>query len=333
MILIDAGTDPTIHIGGVLPSMGGSVRLGKGDIFLTEACEYKRSFLSLNVSDIILLNIDENHLDYYKDIEDIESAFSEFLSRLPKDGWVLGNGEDDRARNLLERMDCRTATFGASESYDYHMKNTMEDQSGFCQFDFCYKKENLGHVEMAIPGAFNAKNAAAALACAHHIGLDMESALRTIGGFTGASRRFELTGTVRGIELFRDYGHNPVEIRNAIEIARKRCQNGRLWAVIQPHTYTRVESLFSGYLTCTREADITLVTDIYAAREDNTKGISSNMLVEGMKAEGINAILTPSFDDAAREILKGAKAGDLVITLGSGDIYLLNELLEQKWKS
>lgn len=333
MIMIDTGKDPTIHIGGVLPSMGGSVRLGKSDIFLTEACEYKRSFLSLDVSDIILLNIDKDHLDYYRDIEDIEAAFGEFLARIPKDGWALGNGEDDRAKSLLERLDCRTATFGVSESCDYHMKNLTEDQRGFCRFDFCYKKENLGHVEMTVPGVFNAKNATAALACAHHMGLDMKSALRTIGNFTGASRRFEKTGTMRGIELFHDYGHNPVEMCNAIEIARKRCPNGRLWAVVQPHTYTRVETLFNDYLTCTGEADVTLVTDIYAAREDNTGGISSDMLVEGMKAKGINAILTPTFDDASREILKGAKAGDLVITLGCGNIYLLNELLQQKGTS
>lgn len=333
MIMIDAGVDPTVHIGGVLPPMGGSVRSGKSDVFLTEACEYKRSFLSLDVTDILLLNMDEDHLDYFRDMTDIESAFGEFLSKLPEDGWALGNGDDDRVKDLLERTDRTTATFGVSESCDYRMKNLTEDHRGFCRFDLYYNNEDLGHVEMAVPGVFNGKNAAAALACAHHMGLDMASALRTIGAFTGASRRFERTGTVKGIELFHDYGHNPVEMSHAVEIARKRCMGGRLWAVIQPHTYTRVESLFEDYLSCTREADVTLVTDIYGAREVDTRGVSSDMLVEGMKARGVNAILTPTFDDAARVILEDAKAGDLVITLGCGNIYLLNELLEEKGRS
>ena len=326
-ILIETGADPTVHIGGVLPAMGGSVRTGKSDLFLTEACEYQRSFLYLHASDIILLNIDADHLDYYRDIDEIESTFGAFLQKLPADGWALANGEDERAVRQLRTLNCRTSTFGASDACDYHMENAVEDAKGYFRFDFCYGREKLGHIRMAVPGLFNAKNAVAALAAAHYLGVNMSEACKSIGRFTGAHRRFELTGTLHGAEVFHDYGHHPAEMQNALSIARKRCDHGQIWAVMQPHTYSRVKALFQDYLTCSRAADVTLVTDIYGAREDDPGDIDSGMLVEGMKAHGINAIWTPTFEDAASVIRNGVRKGDLVLTMGCGNIYLLNEML------
>jgi UDP-N-acetylmuramate--alanine ligase len=180
---------------------------------------------------------------------------------------------------------------------------------------------------MGIPGVFNALNAVAALASAHIMGVDAAEACGIIGGFKGVHRRFERTGTLNGAEIFHDYGHNPAEMRNALSIARKRCRNGRLWAVMQPHTYSRVKTLFEELLTCTEEADITLVTDICGAREKDPGDINSGMLVEGMKKHGINAVWTPSFQETANAIKKGVQPGDLVITMGCGDIDRLNDLL------
>lgn len=327
-IMIDAGVDPTVHIGGVLPTMGGSVRAGKSDLFLTEACEYQRSFLSLYASEIILLNIDADHLDYYRDIDEIEGAFGAFLKTLPADGWALGNGEDERVVRQLRALNCRTSTFGVSAACDYRMENAVEDAKGYFQFDFSYRREKLGHIRMAIPGLFNAKNALAALAAAQYLGVNMNDACDSIEGFTGVHRRFELTGTLHGAEVFHDYGHNPTEMRNALSIARKRCDKGRLWAVIQPHTYSRVKALFQDYLTCSQAADVTLVTDICGARESDPGDIDSEMLVEGMKAQGVNVIWTPTFEDAALLIRNGVGEGDLVLTMGCGNIYLLNEMLK-----
>lgn len=327
-ILIETGADPTVHIGGVLPSIGGNVRSGRGEIFLTEACEYKRAFLALHVTDVILLNIDVDHLDYYRDIDEIESAFGEFLAKLPGNGWVLGKGDDERVVRRLCSLNCQTNTFGVSETCDYRMKNLTEDTHGYYQYDFCLKNETVGHVCMSVPGLFNAENAAAALAMSHHLGIDLHAAIEVIGRFTGAHRRFELTGTLNGAELFTDYGHNPTEMRNAVSIARKRCRRGKLWAVIQPHTFSRVKTLFQDYLTCTEEADVTLVTDICGAREDDPGDISSGMLVAEMKAHGVNAILTPTFEDAAQLLRTNIKEGDLVITLGCGDVYVLNKMLQ-----
>ena len=328
-MLVDAGTDPSVHIGGVLDSIGGSIRYGGSEIFLTEACEYRRNFMNLSPTAAVLLNIDRDHLDCYRDIDEIESAFGDFLQLLPNGGWALGNSDDERVRRRLQEVSCPYYTFGETESSDYRMVSLEEDRQGCVSFELLFRQRPLGQVQMAVPGVFNARNALAALAAAHRLGLDMAAACETVGSFHGAHRRFELTGTLNGAELFHDYGHNPAEMRNAVSIARKRCRDGRLWAVMQPHTYSRVKTLFDDYLTCTEEADITLVTDIFAAREVDPGDISAAMLVEGMKKHGVNAVCTPSFDDAAKAIREGVQAGDLVITLGCGNIYRLNELVKE----
>lgn len=327
-ILVETDMDPTVHIGGVLNAIGGSVRSGKSSLFLTEACEYRRSFMNIRANIGILLNIDADHLDYYRDIEEIETAFGDFLNKIPQDGWVLGNGDDKRAVRQLGRVRCSCETFGVSENCDYRMINVSEDGDGYVSFDMLHGNETLCSVRTGVPGMFNAFNALAALAAVHRLNVDMNAAAQIIQRFCGAHRRFELTGTYHGAELFHDYGHNPAEIKNAIHIARKRCKSGKLWAVIQPHTFSRVKTLFDDYLTCAEEADTVLVTEIFAARETDPGDISSEMLVESMKKQGVNAVFTRSFQEAAELLQSQLKKGDLVITLGCGNIYMLNEMME-----
>ncbi len=328
-ILVEAGKDPTVHIGGVYAPIGGSIRMGSRKLFITEACEYRRSFMNLYPTAVIVNNIDEDHLDYYRDIEDIMNAFLDFVKKLPDDGWILGNGDDPLVADVLERSSKRCVTFGMSGQCTYRMGASSEDVRGYFSFDVIRNKDVTGHVDMTVPGEFNAKNALAAVAAADMLGVDPADACRIIGAFSGAGRRFELTGTLNGAELFTDYGHNPTEMKNAIHIARKRCQNGRLWAVVQPHTYSRLKTLFEEYLTCTKEADITLVTDIFAARENDPGDIDSKMLVDGMIEHGIDARLTRTFDEAADEIRRGVRPQDLVITLGCGNINMLNDVLSR----
>ena len=172
-------------------------------------------------------------------------------------------------------------------------------------------------------------NVMAAIAGAAAVGVDPEKAAEALKGFTGAHRRFELTDVIDGVEIFHDYGHNPAEMKNALSIARKRCRNGRLWAVMQPHTFSRVRTLFSDYLTCTKVADFTLVTDICAAREADPGDLNSGMLVEGMKKNGIDATWTPSFDDTEEWLREHWQSGDLVITMGCGDINRLNDQIHR----
>lgn len=327
-ILMEGGLDPSIHIGGKLDAIGGSTRIGRGSAFLAEACEFRRSFLQMKPTLAVVLNIDADHLDCYKDIDDIERTFGQFMQLVPQDGLVIGNGEDTRILRQMAKLNCRCETFGMAPGCDWHPVNLQEDDRGYASFDLYHGNEFVTRVQMGVPGSFNVDNALAAMAAAHALGADMNKAAESLKRFTGAHRRFELTDTIDGVEVFHDYGHNPTEMRSALSIARKRCK-GRLWAVMQPHTFSRVRTLFDEYLTCTEQADFTLVTDICAAREKDPGDLNSGMLVEGMRAHGIDAIWTPTFDDTENYLRSHWQPGDLAITMGCGDINKLNDQIHQ----
>lgn len=329
-MLLENNLDPSIHIGGRLDAIGGSTRVGHSQIFVAEACEYNRSFLHLSPTVAVVLNIDEDHLDCYRDIDEIEKTFGQFLALLPADGTAIGNGEDPRIRRLFSCLQCHTVLFGFDRKLEWHPENIKEDDRGYVSYDLCHNGEIVSAVKMGVPGSFNVLNGLAAVAAAVHLGLDPVRASETLERFSGAHRRFELTDTIDGVEIFHDYGHNPAEMRNAISIARKRCR-GKLWAVMQPHTFSRVRTLFNQYLTCTEEADTTLVTDICAAREKDPGDLNSGMLVEGMRNNGIDAVWTPSFDDTENYLKKHWQSGDLVITMGCGDINLLNDQIHRHY--
>mgnify|MGYP002626982636 CR=1 FL=1 len=327
-MLMAAGLDPMIHIGGALDAIGGSVHPGKGNLTLTEACEFNRSFLALNPTIAVILNIAEDHLDCYRDIDEIENTFGSFLSLLPPDGIAIGNGEDERVLRQLKGCGRAFLTFGMTESCDFYPVNLQEDSRGYFSFDVCHGTRRLGHVRMGVAGIFNVMDALAAVAAATACGADMEKALPQLESFRGAHRRFEQTDFIDGVSIYHDYGHNPQEMHNVLSIARKQC-DGRLWAVMQPHTFSRVRTLFDQYLTCTEAADITLVTDICAAREPDPGDLNSGMLVAGMKANGIDAVWTPSFDDTEAYLRAHWQPGDLVLTMGCGDINLLNDQIHR----
>lgn len=327
-MLMENGLDPSIHIGGRLDAVGGSTRVGHSPIFVAEACEYNRSFLHLSPTVAVVLNIDADHLDCYKDIDEIEQTFGQFLALLPQDGTAIGNGDDPRIVRCFSQLKCRRILFGMSETCEWHPENLKEDDRGYIRFDLIHDGKAVAAVRMNVPGIFNVMNGIAAVATAVHLGVHPEKAAETLSRFSGAHRRFELTDCIDGVEIFHDYGHNPAEMRNAVSIARKRCK-GRLWAVMQPHTFSRVRTLFDQYLTCTEEADFTLVTDICAAREKDPGDLNSGMLVAGMLDHGIKAVWTPSFDDTETYLKDHWQSGDLVITMGCGDINLLNEQIHR----
>lgn len=322
-ILLENGKDPSIHIGGRLDAIGGSVRIGHSDIFVAEACEFNRSFLQISPTVAVVLNIDADHLDCYRDIDEIEDTFGMFLSALPGDGIAIGNGDDPRVRRQIERLNCRKIFFGFDSGNDWYPERIEEDERGYASFSLMHGGTETVRMKMGVPGDFNLMNAMAAVAAAEALGVEPEKAAASLEHFTGAHRRFELTDVIDGVEIFHDYGHNPTEMRNALSIARKRCR-GRLWAVMQPHTFSRVRSLFDDYLTCTAAADITLVTDICAAREKDPGDLNSGMLVDGMIRNGIDAHWTPSFDDTEKYLRENWRPGDLVLTMGCGDINGLN---------
>ncbi|NLV57252.1 MAG: UDP-N-acetylmuramate--L-alanine ligase [Clostridiales bacterium] len=328
-VLMETGKDPTIHIGGSLDFIGGSTRIGKSGTFLAEACEFNASFLHLRPTVAIVLNIDADHLDFYRDIEHIEETFGHFLGLLPAHGLAIGYGDDERVARLLSKVHCAATTFGFGETNDWQPGGLAYDALGRGSFDVCFRGQVLGHVDLQVAGFFHVINALACLACAYSQQADMGKACQALSSFAGAHRRFEHTSTIEGVKLYHDYGHNPAEMRNILSVAVKQPHN-RLWAVMQPHTYSRVKRLFEDYLTCTREADITLVTDIYAAREKDPGDIKASQIVKGMRANGINAVHTPSFDDTERYLREHWQEGDLVLTMGCGNI---NQLNDQIWEN
>ena len=325
--LLECGLDPTVHIGGRLDALGGGSRIGKKEVFVAEACEFHGSFLEMHPTVAVVLNIDADHLDWYKDIDDIERAFGRFLSLLPPHGTALGWGEDRRILRLFTRLHCETRTFGMESGNDYYPENLAYSETGCPEYDVMFRGERLAHIALRVAGQFNVINSLAAFAAAHAVGVQPEEIAASLGRFAGVHRRFELTGIIDGVKMYHDYGHNPAEMRAALSVAKMQRPN-HLWAVMQPHTYSRVKGLFQDYLTCTEAADYTLVTDIFAAREKDPGDIKAEMVVEGMRAHGIDAVHTPTFDDTEKYLRAHWQPGDLVLTMGCGNINLLNEQMQ-----
>ena len=331
--LLDCGMDPTIHIGGQLDAIGGSTRVGSRAVFVAEACEYKRSFLQFHPTIAVITNIEEDHLDYYKNLSDIESAFLQFAALLPPDGLLIGNGDDPRVRRLLSGQPRRAMTFGMDENSDLYPKNVSWDAYGCASFDCVLHEKPVGRVSLQVPGEFNLLHALAAMAACLAAGADPGRVCESLSRFAAPHRRFEHTGDVCGVYLYTDYGHNPAEMRTALANAAHRPHN-RLFAVMQPHTYSRLKSLFDDYIHCCDAADEILVTDIFAAREKDPGDIHATMLTDAIAKTGKSVHYTPAFDDAERFLRAHWQPGDMVITMGCGDIHLLNAQIQahgERW--
>lgn len=317
---LTAGHDPSVHIGGELDFLGGSTRRGK-DEFILEACEYNRSFLHFYPTMAVILNIDEDHLDCYKDIDDIEHAFLQF-ARLSK--YIVGWGDDMRVLRVIRESGLPHTTYGLGEGNTLRPEGLSFDERGRASFTAVWEGEPLGAFALGVPGQANLLDALATIAVAHLRGLSMDAVAEALSQFRGAHRRNELTSVTDGVKVFTDYGHNPAEIKSALEIAALE-PHKTLWAVWQPHTYSRTKALFDQFLTTFDKADKVLVTDICAAREKDPGDIRSEMLIEPLRAHGVDAVLTPTFDDAEAYLRAHWQEGDVVITHGCGDIDLLNE--------
>lgn len=327
-VFVMCGEDPSIHIGGELDFIGGSTRLGKGDHFILEACEFNRSFLSFFPTVAVILNIDEDHLDCYKDLDDIENTFLDFAKIVPDTGLVAGLGDDNRVRNVLSKLSSKTRTFGLEPHNELRAENITYDDEGCAFFTATLFGHPLCEVELSVPGEHNVLNALSVIAVASFFSLPMHRVAEALNAYKGAHRRFELTSITDGAFVYQDYAHNPAETLKAMKVARIKAKK-KLYAVLQPHTYSRTKALFKGFTECFDDADVVLVTDICAAREKDPGDINSKMLVDAMLEKGINAHLTPTFDDAEAFLRSNWEAGDVVVTLGCGDIDLLNEQIAE----
>ena len=321
---LQAGADPTIHIGGELDFIGGSTRAGNGQDFICEACEYRESFLQFKPTVAIILNIDEDHLDYYRDIDHIESAFVKYVNIVPENGWCVAWGDDFRARRVCENASCHHMTYGLGENCMLRPANLSYDAHGCAMFTAELNGRPIGDFHLNVASEANMLDALAVICVCHIRGLDMAKVAEALGSFVGAHRRFELTSVTDGVRCYTDYGHNPAEIKNALKIASLQ-PHRTLWSVWQPHTYSRTKTLFDQFVQTFDIADRVLITDIMGAREPDPGDINSGMLLEPIRARGIQVEWTPSFDDTEAYLRAHWQPGDIMISHGCGDIDLLNE--------
>lgn len=325
-IFLEAAMDPTISVGGILDAIGGNIRVGGHDTFLTEACEYTNSFLHFFPKISVILNIDADHLDFFKDLDDIRHSFRKFAQLLPDDGTLIVNSEIEHLDQLTEGLTCKIVTYGMDASSDYYASNITFDEFAHPSFD-CYKGDTLlGHFVLHVPGIHNVSNALASIALSDQMGVSMEHTRIGLEKFGGTKRRFEKKGEVGGVTIIDDYAHHPTEIAATLHAARNY-PHKTLWCVFQPHTYTRTKALMNDFAKALTLADHVVMADIYAARETDTLGISSAMLRDKINALGGKADYFDSFDKIETYLLENCKPGDLLITMGAGDIVKIGEKL------
>lgn len=325
-ILLATDTDPTISVGGILPAIHGNIRVGGDRVFLTEACEYTNSFLDFFPKISIILNIDADHLDFFKDLDDIRHSFRLFAGKLPEDGTLIINSAIPNVHEITEGLPCRVIYYGEGNDAQYKAANVTFRDDACASFDLVKDGVSFGRIDLQVPGKHNVDNAVAALAMADLLEIPFAAAKKGLESFVGTDRRFQHKGEIGGVTVIDDYAHHPTEIRATLTAA-KNCPHNTLWCVFQPHTYTRTKALLDDFAAALTLADRIVLADIYAARETDTLGISSKTLQEKITALGGDASYFPSFDEIENFLLENCSAGDMVITMGAGDVFQIGEHL------
>ena len=324
-ILLQADTDPTLSIGGILKSIGGNIRVGHSPYFVTEACEYTNSFLSFFPKIGIILNIEEDHLDFFKDIHDIRSSFRRFAALLPADGTLIINRTIPDVEEIYEGLPCRVITFGGKDA-DYSVFRIHYDDKGCAEFELQSTGKPPCTFKLSVPGEHNIYNALAAIALADLFAIPRDKTAKALAGFHGTDRRFEYKGCLNGFTIIDDYAHHPSEI-TATLTAAQNYPHQKLWVVFQPHTYTRTKAFLKDFARALALADEIILADIYAARETDTLGISSETLKEEILPLNPNCHYFGSFSEIEKFILENCAPGDLLITMGAGDVVNIGEEL------
>ncbi len=325
-ILLHAKLDPTLFIGGNLKTIDGCLRIGRSDYFVTEACEYTNSFLSFSPKIGVILNIEEDHLDFFKDLAQIRQSFRAYAQLLPEDGCLIINGQIDHLEEITSGLSCRVITFGNNSGTDYYFDELTYDNTGNPNFTLHGPGLPERHICLKVPGEHNVYNAMAAAALADSLSIDSASTIAALENFTGVDRRFEYKGTIGGVTVIDDYSHHPTEITSALKAAANRPHN-TLWCVFQPHTYTRTKAFLKEFAKALTLADRVVLADIYAARETDTLGISSETLRDEIRALGHECEYFSTFDEIEKYLLENCINGDLLITMGAGDVVKIGEEL------
>lgn len=326
-ILMAAEKDPTVMIGGTLPLLDSSgYRVGSGNSIILESCEYYNSFLNFFPTVAVITNVEEDHLDFFKDIEEIKSSFRKFANLVPKDsGYVIANADDVNTMDVIKDIDRHIITYGMHSNADVYPQN-LHRIGATTRFDIVFRGKTFTTVTLHVPGDHNVSDALAAAAASICLGIKPNAISYGLAGFNGAGRRFEYKGKYNGADIYDDYAHHPSELKALLD-AVEPLGYKRIVLVFQPHTYTRTEALFDEFLEQLKRPDVTYLAEIYAAREKNTKGISSGMFAEKLD----NATYLSSMQDIVRNLRAMAQPGDIILTVGAGDVYRIGEeLLEMQ---
>ncbi len=320
-ILMAAEKDPTVMIGGTLPLLNAGHRVGRGNTIVMEACEYYNSFLSFHPTVAVILNIEEDHLDFFKDLADIKNSFREFALRTPEDGCVVVNADDANSMDAVKDIDRKVITFGLTPEADVYAENVRYVGAN-SEFDIMYKGRLFTDVTLHVPGVHNVKNALAATAACICLGVRPLAVKYGLAGFNGAGRRFEFKGKFNGAEIYDDYAHHPGELKALLDTV-ETLNYQRTILAFQPHTYSRTAALFDDFVEQLKRPDVLMLAEIFAAREKNTIGISSADLADKIE----NSFYFSTFDELEAALRVSARPGDIILTVGAGDIYKVGERL------
>ncbi len=329
-VLLQADTDPTISIGGMLDAIGGNIRVGHSDYFVTEACEYTNSFHAFNPYVSIILNVDEDHLDFFSGIEEIAQSFKTFAEILPKDGLLVINGDMDHKDFITKDLDCNIITFGLNEGNKYQAKDITFDEEGHPSYKLYVDGKEIDTINLHSTGVHNVVNSLSVIAVADFLELDLNHTKSGLLECTSAKRRYEYKGvSENGVVIIDDYAHHPTEIAATLK-ATNNTPHNELWVIFQPHTYTRTYALLDKFAEVLSTADHVILADIYAAREKDTGMISSKDLCDKINSLGGNAIHIGDFLSIEKFVKKSCKKNDLLITMGAGNVDIIGDSLLKK---
>lgn len=325
-ILLKNNSDPTLSIGGILNTIGGNIRVGNSSYFVTEACEYTNSFLQFFPKIAIILNIEEDHMDFFKDLQDIRNSFHQFAEKIPSDGCLIINGDIPHLEELTGDLKCRIITVGSESTCDYSASSITYDDHAMPTFTLLKNGTAVDTITLSIPGKHNVYNSLAAIALSMELSIPLSIVKEALSSFTGTNRRFEYKGNVKGITIIDDYAHHPTEIAATLAAAHNY-PHKKLWCIFQPHTYTRTNYFIKEFAKALSAADAVILADIYAAREKNQLNISSKNILEELHNLGVESYYFSSFDEIENIILEKCIPGDVLITMGAGDVYIIGEKL------
>lgn len=323
-ILLSSDCDPAITVGGILPSIGGNFRVGANKYFVVESCEYCDSFLKFNPYSAIILNIDYDHADYFKSLDQLYVSFNTFAKKIPKDGFLVINDDIQKADKVLDGVSCEIIKYGTKNKDGWRVENVKFNEKGFGSYTAVLDGEKICDIELSVPGEYNVSNSLAALALCFRHKIPIESIQKGLKNFKGTNRRFEYKGSFNGVTVIDDYAHHPTEIKSTLKAAKANKIN-KLWCVFQPHTFSRTKSLIKEFSEAFDDADNIIILDIYPAREKFDSTIHSKDLADLIAKRGKNVLYIESFEKASEYLISHCIPDDMLITMGAGDVYLVGE--------